>query len=185
MVKHGRIRRLTLLFIMGVIDDQKIRTLTGDSTPDTDGEIVTPLGGTPPTCRLGVRPKGCIREYSPVILRIHQVTDLTPETYRQFRSMRRLNHLLLGELAQEPRGKQKRPELRLGMPGWHTNDQPLEFARSDFLKLLTHDLVMPTRNETGPHPIHKGNETLLRQFLRLGLLILLKKPIKLSLLILR
>ena len=71
------------------------------------------------------------------------------------------------------------------MPGWHTNDQPLEFARGNLLKLLTHDLVMPTRNEAGPHPIHKGNETLLRQLLRLSLLILLKKTEELLLLILR
>ena len=170
---------------MGVIDDQKISTLTGDGTADTDSEIVTPLGGTPPACRLGVRPKGGIRKYCPVVLRIHQVTDLTTKPNRQFRSVRGLNHLLLGELAQKPCREQERPELRLGMPGWHTNDQPLEFARSDFLKLLTHDLVMPTRNETGPHPMNERNKTLLRQLLRLGLLILLKKPKELSLLILR
>ena len=83
---------------MGVIDDQDIRTLTGDGTADTDGEIVTPLGGTPPTCRLGICPKGGIREYSPVILRIHQVTDLTTKPHRQFRSVRGLNYLLMGIL---------------------------------------------------------------------------------------
>ncbi len=54
MVENCRVTRLAFLFIMRVIDDKQVSTLTGDGTTDTDSEVAPSVGGIPASCRLGV-----------------------------------------------------------------------------------------------------------------------------------
>ena len=69
------------------------------------------------------------------------------------------------------------------MAGWHIYDEALQFASSHPLKGLSHDFMVPTRNEPGPHQLHKIEIAVLSGFPLLGFIQQTKKPENLRLLI--
>ena len=68
------------------------------------------------------------------------------------------------------------------MPGWHVDDQALQFALGDPLKCVRHDLVMATRYEPRPHQLDEVQVMLLSGLPGLRLVQSTKKPEDLRLL---
>ena len=81
-----------------------------------------------------------------------------------------LDDLLARKATHEPRWEQVGRKLRLGVSGWHVDDETLEGPIRDALKGIRHDLVVPASDEGWPHLIHERQKVQLSFFDVLALL---------------
>ena len=99
--------------------------------------------------------------------------------------MCRLDYLLLGKLPKKPSRQQVGCKLRLGVAGWHVDNQPLKLTLGYALEGFSHNLVVPATNKARPHHLDERHEVILRSGLVLCLLKLRQEFKELGLLLQR
>ena len=139
---------------MRIVDDEQVSSATSDVTANTSSVILSPIIRFPAVRRFTVNPQPDIGEYPLVLLRLHQVLNLTTKPCREVRRMRRLHNLLVRHTANEPAREQKARELRLRMSRRHVDNQPLQLTTGYPLQLLRNDLMVVAGNKTRPYKIY-------------------------------
>ena len=168
---------------MWIINDEKIRALTGNGTTNAHRKVGAPFGGVPPARCLTVGLKPDPLEDLLIVLAVDQVSDLATEVHRQLSSVSGLDDLLVWVAAHEPRRKVDRGKLRLRMSRRHVDDQALALTIRHALKCVSYDFVVPATNKARPHTLHEVKECLLGLLSALSLLQVIQHLEQLTLLL--
>ena len=152
---------------MRVINDQEVRAAARHRTTNAHSKILAALVRVPPAGSLRVRLQYNLWIYLLVLVRVHQVTNLTAKTYSELSRVCRLNDLGPRLIAHDERRQQVGRELRLGVPRRHVDDQTLELAVHYPVECVRHLGMVFTNNGLGPYVLCELHEIFLRAFLRL------------------
>ena len=116
--------RVRLLLILDrVIDDQDVRTLTGDTAPDAGGGEAATLRGVPRFRGLGVRVELGVWKNRLVVGLSHDLAHLPRELHRQFEVVTDVDELVRGVVPQVPSGEADGRQLALAVARRHQNHQ--------------------------------------------------------------